>query len=298
MKVLLYPFRFYLLILCWHATAQQNIVAKVIDAETKQPIHQAKITIQETLTTTLTNAAGYFQLSADTTNFLIVESPGYDNGLLKVPKAKNFLVQLKKGPNVNWNDGEYEKGLIDSGYRVGIWQYYDEPGKISIKINHSTGEFLYLEKDTSRYIVTVDSTWSAMPLDIHPRYIGSRNEFIKIIASHIRYPAQARRAGTVGTLHVLFEVDTTGQAVNFSVIDDIGNDCGPEAIRALSLVPNHWTVATKGSKKYRSRFIQPITFKLESGNTATRNKKKSAAANLPEGRKLEELVIVGYGSFR
>jgi hypothetical protein len=70
--------------------AQRQIIGRVLDKDTKQPINEATVTIHGTDSSTATNRVGYFQLTIDTASYLLVSSPGYETGLMKYQQMINF----------------------------------------------------------------------------------------------------------------------------------------------------------------------------------------------------------------
>lgn len=79
----------------------RQLTVKVIDAETKKPIKDVKVTIKETDKTTLTNFLGFFQITIDVIDVLKLESPGYKDAEIKVPDVDTFQVSLEKKPVTN-----------------------------------------------------------------------------------------------------------------------------------------------------------------------------------------------------
>ena len=281
--------------------AQQDIIGRITDLETKKPIKEAIIKIEGTDVKATTNVLGYFQLLLDTTNYLVIESQGYSTIRIKVPSLGKFQVQLEKSTPETHVENEYEKGIIRDGYKIGVWDYYDIPGELSLQIDYTSGKILYIKKDSDVvYTIENNDVWTQSTVDIQPRYIGSMVEYKKIFNAKVRFPAQARRNLTDGSFYVTFEVDTTGQAGNFLVVNDIGDGCGEAAIQALKLIPNLWTVASKNNVKYKSRFIIPITFKFitDEKKVVGNTKKENTLKELPMARKLEEMIVTALGISR
>ena len=276
---------------------QQNVVGRVLDFDTKKPIKEAIVTIEGTTTSTKTNIAGFFQLAVDTTNSLTIICQGYDAGKIKIPGFSNFQIRLKKNKatKITQVNSDFEKGITQNGLKIGVWEYYNKPGELSLKFDYNSNRVLFIAKDTSRYTIEINGIWTQSTLDIQPRYIGSDYEYYWLFGSNIRYPAEARRNSTAGTFYVTFEVDTMGRADNFKVINDIGDKCGDESIKSLKLIPNLWIVASRENVKYKSRFILPITFKLKSNGKeyGRPHRKNSNEAELPIAWKLNEAVIIG-----
>ncbi len=282
-----------------YTIGQQNVIGRVLDSETKKPLKEAIVTIKGTTKKTTTNALGFFQLAVDTTDNLIIESQGFGTGQVKVPSLNNFSIYLKKAvlPEVIKVSNEYEKGTIQDGYKIGVWEYYDKPGELSLKIDYNTGQLLYISEDSTKtYAVKINGVWQQAELDRHPRYIGSMAAYYKLFSSNFRFPVEARRNSTVGSFYITFEVDTMGRADNFIIINDIGDNCGEESIKVLKLIPNYWTVASKGKVKYKSKFILPLTFKISlDGKEIGRPKKKNTGTEIPIACKLDEVVVTSAG---
>ncbi len=165
----------------------------------------------------------------------------------------------------------YEKGWIANGYKKGVWEYYDA-GVLKLKVDYSTGKLIYLAKDTTKYAVETGAGWQRMQLDIYPHYIGSMDEILKIMATHIRYPRQAINHATAGTVFMGFEINLQGHADSIRILKDIGDGCGKEVVRVFKLIPDFWLVARKGEKQYRARFVLPVRFQIgqNAGNNETK----------------------------
>jgi TonB family protein len=109
-------------------------------------------------------------------------------------------------------------------------------------------------------------------------------EFYKFISQNISYPSSARSTNKSGYVYVSFQIDSTGNLINSNVIKDIGGGCGKELIRVLN----------RASKKFipdtsHDTYILPVQFRLSSDN-----KEHSRLTELPEGKLLSEIVVVGY----
>jgi len=187
----------------------------------------------------------------------------------------------------------YEKGVLDHGYKKGVWEYYDKTDELSLKINYDNGKLIYLIPDTSEYVIKKNFEWVKSKLDIQPRYLGSMAEFNKILMQNINYPATARRMKTEGTFYFVFEIDTTGKAVNLDVKNDIGETCAQEALHAFKKIPNLWLSAQKGREKFYSRFAVPISFFLNDGSEMLSSSKQQLI-NLPVATLFDTVKISAF----
>ena len=188
----------------------------------------------------------------------------------------------------------FEKGVLKDGYKVGVWEYYDAPGILALKVDYNSAKLLFLKEDTSAYPIRSGNEWINSRLDVYPRYIGSMNEFYDILSTETlgKYLLQARGKRTVGTFYVLFQVDSLGSAGGFEVINDIGDGCSDIILEAMKKIPNYWLPARKGAYSYTSRFILPVHFKIiEDGREVKSKKKDKTAIDLPLAKELPEFVV-------
>ncbi len=163
---------------------------------------------------------------------------------------------------LNLDTVKCEKGIMKDGFKVGVWEYYDEYGEIDLKIDYDKVRLLYLKPDTNEYVIKVNKGWAKMKLDVPPKYIGSICDISKVLSS-INYPSNAKDNRICGSFSITFEIDTFGKAGNFSVINDLGGDFGPTALSALKKLPNYWLVAQKNGKAYVSKYIINYTLNLK-----------------------------------
>ncbi len=193
---------------------------------------------------------------------------------------------------------KYERGKLIDGYKAGVWEYYDTPGDLALKINYTSAELLFLKPDTTAYAIKIKNEWEKQKLDMQPRYIGSMFDFKKV-QGVLKYPEKALNNITCGRFYITFEIDTLGQAVNYTVINDIGDNCAESIVDMLKSIPNYWLVAMKDGKKYESRFIIPVTFKMSlDGKEYPAKKRKNYVFILPLANQLDEIVIEIMGVTR
>lgn len=202
-------------------------------------------------------------------------------------------------------DNGYEKGLLVDGYKQGIWEYYDD-GELKLKVNYNTSELVYLAQDTSQYAIQTEQGWERSRLDIPPRYIGSMEEFRKIIYSNLRYPKKARQRSVHGTVLLGFEIGLEGKVENAQILHDIGKGCGDEVLRVFQLIPDIWLVPKKDGNYYRARFVLPVRFKLgkrtSAGDVFLQESKKAlqkleqAKADYSPAKYLEEITIAALST--
>lgn len=75
---------------------RRQVTARVIDAETKKPVKDAKVTIQGTNIDAITNFLGFVQITIDTVDTILVSHPEYETGWVKIPEVSSFQITLSR----------------------------------------------------------------------------------------------------------------------------------------------------------------------------------------------------------
>ena len=100
-----------------------------------------------------------------------------------------------------------------------------------------------------------------MVVEQQPEFPGGVAAMVKFISQNIKYPSQARRMGTEGSVFVEFVVDQQGNITNPRVIKGIGAGCDEEAIRVVQKMPP-WKPGKQNGKAVKVRFVLPVKFML------------------------------------
>ena len=95
-----------------------------------------------------------------------------------------------------------------------------------------------------------------------PQFPGGSGALIKYLASHIRYPKQAKSEGDQGKVYASFIVNKDGRISNIKIIRDVSPSLDAEVIRVVKSMP-HWTPGEQKGQKVRVRFTLPVRFSLE-----------------------------------
>lgn len=69
-----------------------------------------------------------------------------------------------------------------------------------------------------------------------PTYPGGKEALGKFIATHTRYPEEARKQNIQGIVHISFDVDHYGHISNEQIIHSVGYGCDEEAVRVVNLL--------------------------------------------------------------
>lgn len=151
-----------------------------------------------------------------------------------------------------------------------------------------SSDVLILEKDfykTGRLNVPKSSRLNvAIEKRKQTVYDGNFDSFYMNVAKKIRYPIAAQRYGTTGLVLVSFKVNQEGDMFDITKIKNVGNGCSNSVIQALKRIPNKWETADT-----TALFILPVAFKKNKDSQIEKIDRQ-----FPEGRVLDELIIVGY----
>lgn len=94
----------------------------------------------------------------------------------------------------------------------------------------------------------------------------AQQSLLKFIYQNIQYPYFAREKGIEGTVVVSFVVEKDGSITNPKIVKDIGEGCGIEALRVVSLMSEYnirWAPGKNKKQAVRVAFTLPVRFKLE-----------------------------------
>lgn len=75
--------------------AQRLLTGRVLDITTKAPVENAAVTIYKRTTTTTTNSNGYFQLTVQKNDSLMITHQQYKPGFLNIPEKNVFIVYVE-----------------------------------------------------------------------------------------------------------------------------------------------------------------------------------------------------------
>lgn len=186
-----------------------------------------------------------------------------------------------------------QKGYIKDGKKYSFWEYYDSKGNLELKFNHSTGRLIYIEPDTSKYMIEIDGNWTYIKPDIYSKYIGSELEFRKAIAMQVNYPEYLRENNICGYMFFSFIVDSTSQTTNFKIENDICAGCGIDNLNVLISNIGSWIPAFIDGKSYNSKFVFPLRYVIQGVDNSW--VLPSTTNTLYDGKLIDEVVIVSYG---
>lgn len=89
----------------------------------------------------------------------------------------------------------------------------------------------------------------------------SNEKLIQHILANFKYPKEAEKAGTEGTVLVEFIVNKKGEIEKVKAKREVANGCTEAALKMVSTMPN-WTPGEQRGKKVNVKMVLPIQFKL------------------------------------
>ena len=114
-------------------------------------------------------------------------------------------------------------------------------------------------------------------VDEAPQFPGGMAGIMQYLSSNIRYPEDAREAGTQGRVIVSFVVEKDGSISNAKVAKPTYSSLDEEALRVVSAMPN-WMPGKQNGEAVRVKYSVPVSFRL--GNKEIPNVKGTATPSI------------------
>lgn len=112
--------------------------------------------------------------------------------------------------------------------------------------------------------------------DMKERKICAQKKMIEFLYKRLRYPAEARKNSTEGTVAVRFLVMQDGNIKYPEIIQSLSWDCDAEVLRLVQLMtemPEKWIPGKQAGENVNVYFNLPVKFKLESSKKLRRKKR-------------------------
>ncbi len=287
-------------VICFITTSvfgQRQITVKLIDSETKKPVKDALVKVEGTELETRSNFLGFFQLTIDSVDQLLIDCEGYEMAKVEVPAINSFQIALTKS--------QQEIFLVveeTATFPGGITAFYEHimknlrfppdargiNGKVMVEFVIDTTGWILQEEiriaqslqkscdDEAIRVIRSSPRWNPgtqkgkavrqkmfVPIAFRtdaPDHVYK--DFYSFIQKNIKYPHEARRYGVEGAVFVDFEVDQVGRMTNFTVTKDIGATCGDEVKKVLLNMPTE--LMRSLTKQVNSqKFTLPVFFGLD-----------------------------------
>ena len=100
-----------------------------------------------------------------------------------------------------------------------------------------------------------------------PEFPGGKEALKSYVASSIKYPAEAEKAGIQGRVHTAFIVEKDGCVTGARAMTSVDPQLDAEALRIVRNMPK-WTPGMQDGKPVRVKYLVPVTFRLDGGDKA------------------------------
>tara|TARA_R110002020_G_scaffold189454_3_gene388633 strand:- start:338 stop:763 length:426 start_codon:yes stop_codon:yes gene_type:complete len=98
-------------------------------------------------------------------------------------------------------------------------------------------------------------------VDEMPSPEGGIEGWNNYLATNMKYPKEAKKAGVEGRVVASFVVLETGEISNVEIIRGIGKGCDEEVLRMIKESPK-WTPGKKDGKVVKTKMSLPVNFAL------------------------------------
>lgn len=159
------------------------------------------------------------------------------------------LSTVAEGQDVLQVINPLEHGMIRSGQRAGLWQYFDYPGELGLEIDYETMRVTHLQPDSSLFVVKEGDRWVRQQLKSPCRPHGSimlvLDHFFNNLHSHQEIKARARKRNEPVQTTLTFEVGPEGVASNPKVWGYSGFGMKKLMVKTFDTAPNVWIPGVK-----------------------------------------------------
>lgn len=100
-----------------------------------------------------------------------------------------------------------------------------------------------------------------------PEFPGGKEALKSYVASSIKYPAEAEKAGIQGRVHTAFIVEKDGCVTGARAMTSVDPQLDAEALRIVRNMPK-WTPGMQDGKPVRVKYLVPVTFRLDGNDKA------------------------------
>ena len=123
--------------------------------------------------------------------------------------------------------------------------------------------------------------------DKNERENCAQKKLFEFVFENVKYPEDAKKAGTEGLVVVQFEVDKDGSVINPSIARSLAPSIDAEAMRIVQLMPK-WIPGKKDGKAVKTEFKLPIKFALDGSDKKATTDLLPIFANCAEAGKADE----------
>lgn len=191
---------------------------------------------------------------------------------------------------------EYEKGTLTNGRPTGIWEYYDQHGELTLRMNYDSSRIAYSRPDTSRYLLYMQNDWQEARPSRPPQYLGSRAKRTADLTKNIRYPLAALQQNQQGQVIIAYVINEQGQTQDYEVLTTPSKECAEAVWAVLKQQPEHWIPAIYQGRPARAKFFLRVTFDMiDSQAAAAYQARTKQEDQQPQAPYIDQIRVTAYG---
>ncbi len=89
----------------------------------------------------------------------------------------------------------------------------------------------------------------------------AQKEMLKFVYENLRYPDEAKKSKTEGTVVIQFVINIDGSISNTKIVKEIGDGCAKEVLRVVNEMPI-WIPGKQRGAPVKVRYTLPVKFSL------------------------------------
>jgi len=146
--------------------------------------------------------------------------------------------------------------------KAGTKSASDIPSKVvQVKSVNTTKEtpspkIVFGRADTTKKVMDFNK------VEVPPLFPGGLHAFYNWVGENYKYPAEAKKNGVVGTIHLSFIVERDGSLSEIELLKDLGHGTGDAALELLRTSPK-WAPGFVNGKPVRVAYSLPIKLNLQ-----------------------------------
>jgi hypothetical protein len=165
-----------------------------------------------------------------------------------------------------------ERGDFVDNTRVGLWEYYDHPKELSIKVNYTSGKLIFVKPDTSISYILDGNQWVKRRLTVPCRFGASITSLIDHY-DKFTIPYELAKEQKFFSVWLTFVVGQDGLAKDPEIHGDPGYNVKEQIINLFHSAPNFWIVGIDSGKPVTSRMAIRFDYCQVCDNKSTINAK-------------------------
>lgn len=125
--------------------------------------------------------------------------------------------------------------LVDDGQPIASTADWEAGNVVSTEVEGITNEISPERRQEIKRMIASEGPLTEA--DIMPAFPGGQVALKRFLSKQLRYPTEASRSKTQGTVYLRFVIDEEGMVNDPEVMRGIGDGCDEEAIRVLEQMP-------------------------------------------------------------